>query len=82
MEPTYKETQDELYEGCELLATSMEEELAQLAAFKAKYDLAFVAAFRNTIKTAKDLPDDDQRVVAHEILRIKMVKAVDTDIRT
>ena len=61
MEPDYKCTQDELYEGCELLLTSLNEELAKLAAFKAKYDPAFVTAFESTIKTAKELPNDDQR---------------------
>lgn len=82
MEPNYKESQDELYEGCDLLATNMDEELAQLAAFKAKYDAAFVAAFRATLANAINLPDDDQRVVAHEVLRIQMTKAVDTEVRT
>jgi len=82
MEPNYKCTQDELYEGCDLLATNMDEELAQLAAFKAKYDAAFVTAFRNSITNATNLPDDDQRVAAHEVLRIKMVKAVDTEVRS
>ncbi len=82
MEPTYKDTQDELYEGCDLLAQSTADELTTLAAFKAKYDPAFVLAFRNTIIAAQALPDDDQRVVAHEVLRIKMVKKVDTEIKT
>ncbi len=81
MEPNYKETQDELYEGCELLATSMGEEIVPLGNFKAKYNAVFVAAFRGTIATAKNLPDDDQRVAAHEILRIKMVKFTDNKIR-
>jgi len=82
MEPNYKCTQDELYEGCSLLATNLDEELTQLAAFKAKYDAAFVTAFRNSIKAAEDLPDDDQRVASHEVLRIQMVKAVDTEVRS
>ena len=81
MEPNYKETQDELYEGCQLLATSMDEELSSLAAFKAKYDAAFVTAFRSTIQAAIALPDDGQRAAAHEILRIEMVTAVDTEVR-
>jgi len=82
MEPNYSETQDELYEGCELLATSMTEELTSLAAFKAKYDAAFVTGFRAAIATAKNLPDDDQRASAHEILRILMVKNTSGKIRT
>lgn len=81
MDPNYTESQDELYEGCELLASSIEEELPQLAAFKAKYDAAFVTAFKNTIQTAIALPDDDQRAAAHEILRINMVNYVDDKVR-
>lgn len=82
MEPDYKCTQDELYEGCELLLTSLNEELAKLAAFKAKYDPAFVTAFESTIKAAKELPNDDQRAAAHEIQRIQMIKFTDDQVRT
>lgn len=81
MEPTYKCSQDELYEGCELLATSLGEELPQFSLFKPKYDLVFVTTFTNTINTARNLPDDDQRAAAHEVLRIQMIQSVDTDIR-
>ena len=82
MEPNYTESQDELYEGATLLATSMDEELADLAAFKAKYDAALVNGFRNLISTAINLPDDDQRVIAHEVLRIHLVKYTDKTVRS
>jgi hypothetical protein len=81
MEPTYKCTQDELYEGCELLAKSLEEEILKTAAFKAKYNAVFVTDFKNTINNAKNIPDDDQRAAQQEVQRIQMVKQVDDQVR-
>ncbi len=80
MEPNYKDSQDELYEGCDLLVISLGEELGQFG-FKPKYDGAFVTAFLTQIAAAKSIPDDVQRSAVHEVMRIEMQNRVKTDMR-
>src|SRR5688572_19746822 len=80
MDPKYNCTQDALYEGGDLLAASLTEELLQFS-FKAKYDALFVAAFKNQIKAARELPDDEERSAHAGILRVELKEYTDVTVK-
>lgn len=72
---------DAMFEGCDQLAINLEEELSAMGNFKAKYTAGFVADFKLKIKTARELPDVEQRSTKHELMRIELVQYTDTKVR-
>jgi hypothetical protein len=79
--PKYRCSQDELYQACFLLATSLEEELGKFA-FKPRYSQpGFVDTFRDNVRAARLLPDDAQRKAQHIFLRTPLVNSVDVTFR-
>lgn len=74
----YNCSQNELYQGLDLLAASLEEHLTRFAEHKAKYDIAFVNAFKADIDAARLLPNEQQRTadtrVLHEELEVRLVE--------
>lgn len=69
----YKCSQDELYEACELIAASLQEELTAFTDLKPKYTAGFVTDFTQAIKDAEGLPDEDQRTSEREVMRINLL---------
>lgn len=79
--PKYNCSQDELYQACFLLATSLEEEIGKFA-FKQKYQQpGFVDTLRDNVRAARLLPDESQRKAQHIFLRTPLVKSVDGTFR-
>ena len=84
MEPVktiFNSSFDALYEGCDQLALNILEELTAMGAFKAKYTAPAVASFQAQVEAARLLPDDEQRAVVHELLRIELKNYTDSSIR-
>ncbi len=74
----YHCSQDELYQACFLLASSLEEEIGKFA-FKLRYvQPGFVDTYRDQIKAARLLPDRAQRKAQHIFLRTSLVGYVKT----
>lgn len=82
IERVFNCSMDALYEGCEQLSINMEEELAALGLFKAKYTSLFVENFRDRIAAAREIPDEEQRSTTHELQRLDLVYITDNSIRT
>ena len=74
MKARYKCSEDELYDVCGIILLSLKEELADFSAFKAKYDTDFTDALEEAIESARALPNEVQRMVKHEMPRIKLRK--------
>ena len=78
IKPKYNCSQDELYQACFLLATSLEEELGKFD-FKQRYQQpGYVSTFRDNIRAARLIPDDGQRKAQHIFLRTPLVTLIDT----
>jgi hypothetical protein len=76
--PKYKCSQDELYQACFLLATSLEEELGKFS-FKPRYvQPGFVETYRDDIRAARLLPDEAQRKAQHIFLRTALIGLTDS----
>lgn len=80
MENKYHCTQDALYEGADLLAESLEEELGQFG-FKAKYTQQFVDDLRDEIEAARNLPDEEARTAESGVKRVALVNFTDTTVK-
>lgn len=69
----YRCSQDELYEACELIVASLEEELTAFTDLKPKYNSGFVSDLALAIKDAKALPDDTKRTSEQEVKRVELL---------
>jgi hypothetical protein len=73
----YPCTQAELYTISKLAWKSVKQHLADFSDFKAKYDLAFIAARTAEIDAAENLPDDQARSSIAEMYRIQMSESAE-----
>jgi hypothetical protein len=71
--PNYKCSQDVLYASCELVITSLDEELVSFTALKPKYNAAFVTALRTELLAARTIPALNQRQSEQEVARINLL---------
>jgi hypothetical protein len=71
--PKYRCSQDELYQACFLLATSLEEELVNSDLKQSMQQQAYVDQYRDEVRAARLLPDDAQRKVQHIFLRTELI---------
>ena len=71
--PNYKCSQDVLYASCELVITSLEEELVSFTALKPKYTVAYVDALRAELLAARTIPALNQRQSEQEVARINLL---------
>ena len=71
--PIYKCSQDVLYASCDLVITSLEEELVNFTALKLKYTAAFVSALRAELLAARTIPALTQRQSEQEVARINLL---------
>jgi len=72
MKASYKCSEDELYQVCQIILVSLREELGAFAVFKAKYTTGFADGVEDEIKAAMALASNNQRAVKHEIPRINL----------
>jgi len=73
LKPNYNCSQDVLYAACELVITSLNEELVSFTALKPKYNAAFVTALRAELLAARNIPALSQRQSEQEIARINLL---------
>lgn len=73
LKPNYNCSQDVLYAACELVITSLNEELVSFTALKPKYNAAFVTALRADLLAARNIPALSQRQSEQEIARINLL---------
>ena len=73
LKPNYNCSQDVLYAACELVITSLNEELLSFTALKPKYNAAFVTALRAELLAARNIPALSQRQSEQEIARINLL---------
>lgn len=74
LKPIYNCSQGVLYAACELVISSLEEELVHFEGFKARYNVAFVAALRGELVAARDIPGRSQRQGVHAVLRLGLLE--------
>ncbi len=70
--PAFDVRQLELYSIASTIATNLEEHLPDFAAFKTKYNAAYITSFRNLINTAAQTPDYQQRNSVAESIRVEL----------
>lgn len=73
LKPNYNCSQDVLYAACELVITSLNEELVSFTALKPKYNAALVTALRAELLAARNIPALSQRQSEQEIARINLL---------
>ena len=73
LKPNYNCSQDVLYAACELVITSLDEELVSFTALKPKYNAGLVAALRAELMAARHIPALTQRQSEQEVARINML---------
>ena len=73
LKPNYNCSQDVLYAACELIITSLEEELVSFTALKPKYTVGFVGALRAELLAARTIPALTQRQSEQEVARINLL---------
>ena len=71
--PIYKCSQDVLYAACDLVITSLDEELVSFTALKPKYNVAYVDAMRAELLAARTIPALNQRQSEQEVARIRLL---------
>lgn len=77
VKPKYNCSQDELYQACFLLATSLEEEIGKFD-FKPIYGQPnYVGLYRDEVRAARLLPDDALRKSQHIFLRNQLIALTD-----
>ncbi len=73
LKPNYNCSQDVLYAACELVITSLNEELVSFTALKPKYNAALVTSLRADLLAARNIPALSQRQSEQEIARINLL---------
>ena len=73
LKPNYNCSQDVLYAACELVITSLNEELVSFTALKPKYNAALVTSLRAELLAARNIPALSQRQSEQEIARINLL---------
>jgi hypothetical protein len=73
LKPNYNCSQDALYAACELVITSLNEELVSFTALKPKYNAALVTSLRADLLAARNIPALSQRQSEQEIARINLL---------
>lgn len=73
LKPNYNCSQDVLYAACELVITSLNEELVSFTSLKPKYNAALVTALRAELLAARNIPALSQRQSEQEIARINLL---------
>jgi len=73
LKPIYNCSQDVLYAACELVITSLNEELVSFTALKPKYNAALVTSLRAELLAARNIPALSQRQSEQEIARINLL---------
>lgn len=73
LKPNYNCSQDVLYAACELVITSLNEELVSFTALKPKYNVALVTSLRADLLAARNIPALSQRQSEQEIARINLL---------
>lgn len=73
VKPNYNCSQDVLYAACELIVTSLDEELVHFTDLKSKYSAAFVTGLRADLVSARAIPALSQRQSEQEVARIALV---------
>jgi len=73
LKPNYNCSQDVLYAACELVITSLNEELVDFTVLKPKYNAAFVTALRAELLAARNIPALSQRQSEQEVARINLL---------
>ena len=73
LKPNYNCSQDVLYAACDLITTSLDEELVDFTLLKPKYNAAFVTALRAELLAARNIPALSQRQSEQEVARINLL---------
>jgi len=73
LKPNYNCSQDVLYAACELVITSLNEELVSFTALKPKYNAALITSLRADLLAARNIPALSQRQSEQEIARINLL---------
>jgi hypothetical protein len=73
LKPNYNCSQDVLYAACELVITSLNEELVSFTALKPKYNAALVTSLRADLLAARNITALSQRQSEQEIARINLL---------
>lgn len=69
----YPCTQQALYSIADTIYGNLEAQLLKFSAYKAKYTGAFITALKNKLTAAKNIPDEEMRNSAFEVLRLQLI---------